>query len=250
MRNSSMSIWLPSLRVAGALALALLTGCIHVEQILTLKPDGSGELHVTYGMSKDDIAQMQEMSKGAMAEEGVSNDVAAASPFDFNEADIREDFKAYEEHGVTLNSVRTEESNNWKFVYLDIGFKSLAGLSRTDFVSDRTISLAKTAEGRYVFRQAASGAQDKAAREGVDQESIDTMMAGMMKGFHATMTVRTPGKILKTNAGQSDEQSATWDFDLEKDPQALQRAQKLDMQVEFDGTGIEIPEFNPSPDKP
>ena len=250
MRNASTSIWLPFFRSAGALALALFTGCIHVEQTLTLKADGSGELLVTYGMSKDDIVQMQEMSKSALAEEGVINDVSSAAPFDFNEADIREDFKAYEEHGVTLTSVRTEESNNWKFVYLAIDFKSLAGLSRTDLVSDRTISLAKNPEGRYVFRQAASGAQEDAPPEGVDQESMNAMMAGMMKGFHATMKVKTPGKILSTNAGQSDEQSATWDFDLEKDPEALKRAQKLDMQVEFDGTGIEIPEFNAAPDKP
>ncbi|MFH0908533.1 MAG: hypothetical protein V1929_07210 [bacterium] len=250
MRNASTSFWSPHFHIMGALALALFTGCIHVEQVLTLNADGSGELHVTYGMSKNDIAQMQEMSKTALAEESASNDVAATSSFDFNENDIREDFKAYEEHGVTLTSVRTEETNNWKFVYLEIGFKSLEGLSRTDFLSDRTLSLVKTAEGHYAFRQAASGPQEDAAPEGVDQESINTMMAGMMKGFHAVMKVRTPGKVLTTNAGQSDEQSATWDFDLEKDPQALQRAQKLDMRVEFDGTGLEIPEFSPVPEKP
>ena len=228
--------------------LAFLTGCIHVEQILTLKGDGSGELHVTYGMSKADIVKMQEMSKSAMSEEGVSDEVAAASPFDFNEDDIRSDFKAYEQDGVTLTSVRTEETNDWKYVYLEIAFKSLAGLSKTDFISDRTISLVKTAEGHYVFQQAASGAQE-AAPEGADQDAVNTMMAGMMKGFHATMKVRTPGKVLTTNAGTSDEQSATWDFNLETDPQALQRAQKLDMRVEFDGTGLDIPEFKPSTEK-
>ena len=224
------------------------SGCIHVEQSLTLNGDGSGTLDVTYGMSKENIAQMQEMSKQAV-EDGGTNDTEKASPFDFNEADIRADFKEYEQHGVTLSSVRTEETNNWKFVYLKIAFQNLEGLSHTEFVSDRTVTLVKNEAGHYVYRQAVANPEEELP-EGTDQASVNDMMSGFMKGFHAVMKVHTPGKILTTNAGASDEQSATWDFDLEKDPTALQRAQKLDIQVEFDGAGLNIPEYRPvTPEK-
>lgn len=224
----------------------LIVGCVQVEQTLTLNADGSGSLAVSYGMSKEDVAQMEAMSREAFEAEGMTNDPEAYAMFDFDEDDIRADFKAYEQHGVTLQSVKTAESNGWKYVHLNVKFKSLEGLSRTEFISDRTISLVRDEEGHYLFRQAAAQTPAEEEAAGKEQDDVAAAMADLMKGFRAVMIVRAPSKILSSNAGASDETSATWEFDLAKDPNALERAQKLDMQVRFDGTGLSLPEFKPA----
>jgi hypothetical protein len=69
------------------------------------------------------------------------------------------------------------------------------------------------------------------------------MMNTVMKGFRAVIRVKTPGKILQTNAPEKDERSATWTYDVEKDPQALKKVQQASMQIVFAGEGLKIPEF-------
>lgn len=222
----------------------LLSACVKVDQTLTLKPDGSGLFHVRYGMTQKDIAQMKTISEQAMQLEGLTNDASSGSPFDFNEADIRKDFAAYEKSGVTLKDVKISDEQDWKFVDLDIEFKTLAGLSETEFIADRTISLTKMPDGNYEFRQSAPVQGMKPAEmAGLDEASIKSLMAEMMKGFQAKMTVIVPGAIAETSADSHDERSATWSYDLDKDPDALERAQKMDLRVVFSGKDLELKEF-------
>ena len=68
-------------------------------------------------------------------------------------------------------------------------------------------------------------------------------MAQLMEGFRAVIRVRTPGRILETNAPEKTDNSATWTFDLEKDPQALQKIQRLAPRIVFEGKGLKIPDF-------
>ena len=236
--------------IAFLMVLSALTGCVHVEQSLTINPDGSGTLEVNYGMPLETIAQMESLSQQASAMEGFTNDTETTSLFDFNEEDIRKDFKDYERHKVTLDSVQTIESNGWKYVNLKVKFAHLKGLSKTELIADRSISLTKNEDGSYVFKQTAPEmANDLTNIEGVDQAAIQAMMVEMMKGFYASLRVNTPGKVLETNAQRQEDQTAIWEFDLEKDKQALDRAQKLNTFVKFDGQGLDLEEFGGSEKK-
>jgi hypothetical protein len=231
------------------LSCGLAAGCVHVEQKLTLRADGSGDFDVRYGMARKDVDQMEEMSRRAMAMEGLTNGAESSSPFDFNEEDIRKDFKEYEPLGVKLTAVRISETNDWKYVDLSIHFDSLRGLSKTQFIADRDISLTRRADGRYEFRQAApASAMSPAEMAGMDEAGIRSLMAEMMKGFRARMQVETPGAIVETSADSHEERTAAWEFDLDKDPQALDRAQKVDLSVVFEGQGLALPEFKSSSD--
>jgi hypothetical protein len=249
MRNHTRSFWSAArFTLLSVLALTA-AGCVQVEQVLTLNADGSGSLAVTYAMLKEDIARMEEMSRQALGEGGPLEAADADDPaamFDFNEDDIREDFKAYEQHGVTLQSVKTEEEAGWKRVHLVVDFKSLEGLTKTEFISDRTVTLAKEADGTYVFRQTASQPAPEMPEGGPEAAAVEEAMAQMMKGFRAVMEVRTPGNIVDTNAGEVDDRSARWEFDLSKDPKALKKAQQLDLNVRFEGDGLVLPELKPA----
>ena len=56
--------------------------------------------------------------------------------------------------------------------------------------------------------------------------SADSLFSDMMKGFKAVIRVKTPGRILETNASEKKERQAAWTYDLDRDPDALEKAQK------------------------
>lgn len=229
--------------VAAALAfLVSLTGCIRVEQVLTLNADGSGTIDLTYGMSEESVRSFQEMSEDMAAG---SNDLSeAAMPFDFSDEDIRNDFKDYEEDGVALESVSTSVRDGWKYRRMVIAFRNLEGLARSGFLADRRFSLTRDAQGNYVLVQASGGNGEMAGQlSALGGPEMQEVMSAMMKGFRAVIRIRTPGRILETNAPEKDDRTASWSFDLEKDAQALEKAQAAAMRIVFEGKGLKIPEF-------
>jgi hypothetical protein len=44
-----------------------------------------------------------------------------------------------------------------------------------------------------------------------------------------------------TSNGEVTNRTASWIFDLEKDPQAMTKAQQLSMRVVFKGDGLKLP---------
>ena len=234
-----------------ALSALLSAGCIKVEQTLTLEKDGSGTMAVAYAMQESAITEMESISKEARELEGLAGDEGEDMPFDFNEADIRADFLSYTNFGVQLQDVKIETVDGWRHVHLNVSFQNLPGLLKTELLNDRDITLTRNAEGNYVFRQAAP-VQDLETEElaGMDRETLNTMLTQMMKGFRAVMQVRVPSRILSTTATSRTENSATWEFDLEKDPTALERAQKLEMEVVFEGKDLSFPEEAPADRQP
>lgn len=223
---------------------ALLTACVKVDQTLVLNPDGSGEFHVRYGMALENIAHMQDVSRQAASIEGFTDGKSDGSPFDFDEDSIREDFKAYEAHGVRLLDVKIRDEDGWKFVSLQIGFTNLESLARTEFVADRSIRITRLADGNVEFRQSAPAqGMNPSDLAGLDEASVKALMAEMMKGFQARMKVVAPTRIVETSADAHTDREATWSFDLDRDPNALDRAQKMDLRVVFEGQGVTMKEF-------
>jgi hypothetical protein len=127
------------------------------------------------------------ITESQLAEEGVT-DAGPINPFEFNEAEVRKDFEAYRSLGVTLEDIRTEAVEGWKYMNLRVAFASLAGLGQTEFLSDRQLTLTRLAEGRYELVQAAPPGTGEATQE-MDTE----LLAGLMKGFRAELRVEVPG---------------------------------------------------------
>lgn len=225
------------LRVCLAATACALCGCLEVERTITLNPDGSGTVYISYGIKPADLADLKEVMRRQLAEEGLDPE-QAATPFDLDEQEVREGFEDYREDGIRLLDLKREEANGRRYLRVTIAFESLEGLSHTEFLSDGDLRLERTPEGHYAFSQ--SGPQGDAAAE---FEGAQQMMEELMKGFRATVRVVVPGPILESNADRVDGRSAEWAFDVARDPKALERAQKLDMRVVFGGEGLSIPEF-------
>ena len=218
---------------AGAL---LLAGCIKVDQELALNADGTGAFHVRYGMKQETISQIEAMAKANAAESG--NGAAPQMPFHFDEKQVRKDFEVYQQDGVTLDSYKAEDVDGWKFVELRMKFLTLAGLMKTEFLADRKMALTRDAKGNFVLEQKPDSPH--VPQKTADDPAVQAMMQEMMRGFHAGMSVRVPGDVIESN-GSATGRVVSWVFDLEKDPQALSKAQQLNMRVVFGGDGIRLP---------
>ncbi len=214
-----------------AVAAAVLSSCIKVDQDLVLNGDGTGSFHVRYGMKVETIAQIEQMAKA-----GQPGDSPPQMPFHFDEAKVRKDFVVYAKDGVTLESFKSEVLDGWKFIELRMKFATLDGLGRTDFLADRKLALRRDGD-RYVLEQRPDSPH--VPEKNADEPAVQDMMAAMMKGFHAGMSVQVPGDVVECNGAQ-DGRKVSWVFDLEKDPQAMKKAQQLNMKVTFKGDGLKL----------
>ena len=235
-------------RIVGVLLLTTLAGCIKVDQTLTLEKDGSGTVDLKYTMSEESISQWQDITRN-MFDSSSPDSSSQIMPFDFSDEEIRNDFKEFERDGVALQSVKTESGNGWKSRRMVIGFKDLAGLSKAGFLADRNISLVKNPGGDYVFTQSAGREGNLPPELASLGTSPDSLFAGMMEGFKAVIRVKTPGRILETNAPEKSERQAGWTYDLERDPEALEKVQMASLRIVFEGKGLDIPVFRSAPAK-
>ncbi|MBK1617839.1 hypothetical protein CKO42_05085 [Lamprobacter modestohalophilus] len=229
-----------------ALAFAV-TGCIKVDQTLTLNKDGSGTLNMRYGMSEQAIAQVEAMEKmgEAMQESGgEALDMDAERPFDldFDEAKVREEFEAEGLEGVELASVKSESVDGWRFMEMKLTFDNLTALKQTDYFDGSELSLSKDAEGNYVLTQRSTDNGDDGDDEEMDPQMLK-QMAAMFAGMRIANRVIVPTEIIETNATDIDGRSASWVYDIEKDPTILSQIQNFNMRVVFssEGTSIAMP---------
>lgn len=239
MRAASMTAF----RFALLASLLALAACIRVEQNLVLAPDGSGTLEIRYGMSLEDIEQMEAAASEAMAAEGEAPE-SVASPFSMDEEEIRREFEAYEKDGVQLDFVRTETVDGWRYAHVRVLFESLAGLGKTEFMSEKGLTLTKVGDGRYELRQIPA-----APDAGLDTTGeMKDLMSEMMKGFRAVLRIEVPGDVVESNSDEAEGRRVAWIFDLDKDPDALVRVQTIEPRVVFAGEGLSMPEFRPMTD--
>lgn len=247
------------LRWAVLLAVLLATaGCIKVDQTLTLTKDGSGTFDIRYGMAEQTIAQleaMQQMGKSL----GDSVEVEQEdSPFNFDEAKLRAKFNADKPVGVELLSVRSEVVDGWKFMSVQLGFDDLAALKHSEFFAESALSLTQDANGNYVLTQhtgngGAAGGLGAANQEAMGAEMIQ-QMAAMFAGMRIVTSVALPTEIIESNATEVAGQTASWVFDVDKDPGVLTKLDNMELRVVFSGKGLSLkpvvedaPETGPAP---
>lgn len=215
--------------------LALLSGCVQVEQTLSLDANGGGTLAIQYGMEKTVVADLEARARA----EAEASGEPSPMPFSFDEEKIREDFKEYEPLGIILEEARSWEEDDHKYIRLQIRFSSLAALTKTEFFSDRNLKLKRVAADAFEFRQVSTPTEPMPA------ESRD-MMRELMAGFRAKLTVEVPGRALDSNADEKEDRRVSWIFDLAQDSNALARAQQMDFWVRFSADGLALPEY-PAP---
>ena len=233
------------LPLACALALA---GCLQVDQELTLNPDGSGHLSARYAI---DRAQLEILS-AAVAQAprnqvGVPPSPDTATLFQLDEEAVRKEFRGYEEAGLTLQSLQVVESNGVRIVHVELDFKTVSGLAGCEFFADDSLVLERASSGHYRLRQEPPLQVHLAGSLRGQQAAVESALDRLQRGFKAHLRVTVPGDIVATSADRRQGRTVAWTFDPARDPQALTRARRTALSVEFTGEGLTglLP---PSPD--
>lgn len=215
-----------------------LAGCVQVEQTLTLRADGSGEMRLHYAAPLESVQAMEDMARrAALVEEEVE------TPLNFDEKAIREDFEAYRPLGVTLDEVSIVDREGARHVDLHILFTSLKGLTETEFISDRSLTLRRIGPDAYELRQQAERPAELSSVLGDAGPEGEALLLQMLKGFRAVVRIEVPGTIQETNGQREGDRVSVWEFRVDEDPAALQRLQQFDLRLTFQGAGLNLPEL-------
>lgn len=222
--------------VIGLAALVALTGCIKMEQDITLNKDGSGSFKLMYAMSEQTINQMKAMAQMG-AEEGV--EVESNDDLEFDEEKVRAKFEGYKDQGITLKSAKSETKDGWKYMRIAGDFQDIAKLTEAEVMGDGSFSISKNAEGNYVISSKMGG--EDMGMEDADAEQMKAMLP-MLAGLRMSLKVTTPTKIISTTAPAKTDNSAEWVFDADTDPESILKMGQTRMEIVFDGEGVTIPE--------
>lgn len=211
-----------------------------MEQDLVLQPNGSGHLHIVYGVKEQDLARMRQMTEqmAALDPSLAPSDVDWLTAFD--SAVIRREWDKMDHDGVRLDDVVTETRDGWKYMKAKIAFESLQHLLDCGVLSDGHISLTRGPGGQFGYQQTFDimGAA-KSLPRGVDMATIQPVLTMMMRDFHARLAVQAPGNILRSNADRVEGRKAIWEYSGGQND-LMTRLQNIDIRMMFDGRGMTI----------
>lgn len=234
--------------LAAALLCAAAAGCLKLEPTLTINTDGGGILHLRYELSSTAARQISlsgELAKQLDVAAGrTALATPAPSPLPIAEEQIRAALAPFEERGVHLNSLRVEKHREWHAVSLDIRFTNLADLMQLPFFTTCNRSLTRTKAGSYQFTFEAPvtypGGAASAARDKNRFKELQPLLAGLKVAF----TLNTPSDILDTDAHRKTRRTAAWEFDLDRNPDALDGLNGKKFSVVFTSVGAKPAEFS------
>ena len=219
----------------------VLTGCIKVDQTLTLNADGSGTLALRYGMPEQTLAQLKAMEQmAAQSDETLS--MRQETPFDFDPDQVRADFEADKPDGVELTALTSEVVDGWKFIDLTVTFEDIRALKRTELFEDSQLAIERLGDGSYRITQAGGG--EDVSGDAAGQQLMQQMTA-MLAGLRIAQTIVVPGDIINTNATAVDGRSASWVFDIAEDPNVINTLNETDLTLTFAGDGVTLPTVAP-----
>jgi hypothetical protein len=181
-------------------ALLLGSGCIQMEDHLTVNADGSGIWSYRFGLSPQ---------LAAMAEQGGGEQDGPAT----NKADLE---KAAASVGGKVESFETGTENGWKTYSGSISFPSIERFVNSELGTETGWTFRNHQNHLYAKLPAGMmpdgpGGQDK------DKESSEQqfqMMKGMMNGLKVSRSITLPNQIVNHNGAAQEGNTIAWVFEM------------------------------------
>lgn len=195
-------------RPLGALALALLAGCLQYEQTATLMPDHSGKIHMTVAFKKTTLKVMEAMARTAGGEEKPDLFAEFTDPVKLQE----------NSEGVSAWSEPwREEEGEWVRVTVTGYFADVNKVRIYDVkkkpVQEKKLAFAckveKTDKGHALVFQNDAGDELKNLGAGADPNDLSgqlgqamiQMMKPMLEGMKFCLSITVPGPIEEVTGG-------------------------------------------------
>lgn len=228
------------------------SGCIKMEHDLTFKADGTATYRLKYSISEQAIVQFRAMEKlkGQLAEAngepppGIEMDPLLHLFLDPDKVTLRKAFSKYESLGVKITKLESNVISSWHNIEIKLEIKDLAKLANSDFFKSNGFNLTKESNGDYVFyREPYINRPGKIIKVPTEEEL--KQLIPFVSGFNTTVRIKVPGNIKSTTAFDSTRNSASWIFDFDRDPNAIQTLQHQAFRVVFKAPpGTEFPEMH------
>ncbi len=238
------AVFKATLIIAVICAICAITGCIQAEPTLILKEDGSGSFDLEYSISEQSITQFRAMMK-LRDELMAASGKPAAKPDDplimlfYNpskEAFIAF-FKKYKANGIRIAKISVDTRNASKKTHIRLDFESLPRMAQTDLFTSHRISLQKNKAGDYILKRDKA---DKASNNKTLSPQEHEELTPLLGGFDVTVRINTPGMILRSNAAKTSRFTAQWDFNYNKNPNAITDLHDSLIQLTFTGKNIKL----------
>jgi len=229
-----------ALRLFIPLLAVLVSGCLKLDETLSIHEDGSAAIDLSYAISEQAVNQMKTLLKVRSQMAVLSGEESQArndhSELFLNpiEQNIRREIQKYEKFGVRIERLKVQAHDNWRQVDLKISCRNLAEMAKTDLFSQYGFSLSKDSDGNYTFFRDRENSNEASSANLPDAETLK-MMTPVLQGFKAVFRINTPGKILKTNAHVTDPYNALWAFDFDRSPDAIVALQDQQFSAVFEG---------------
>ena len=229
----------------------LSTGCLKMEHDLRIKEDGTATYRLKYAISEQAIVQLRAMDKlktdlavaGGEPPPGIEMDPLLHSFLDPDDGALREAIMQFEKDGITLKELKVESRAAWRSVDLTIEITDLSKAAETDFFKTHGFNLTRDKDGHYVFsREPHINRPGEIAKAPTDAEL--EQLIPIVSGFNVTVKITTPGRILATTAFRTTLHTASWAFDFDREPGAIQAVQRQPFRIVFDAQRADLPELS------
>jgi len=228
-------------------ALVLSAGCIKFSETLTLHEDGSGVIDIAYTLPEETVTQISGMMKLADELAEASGEAPPGDSHGYlelllnpSENRIKNKVESYKVDGLTLKEVKVESRDGSRQVKLQLIFKSIQSLAKTDFFADQGFTLKRIQGGNYRLTRKGMKA---ASSEPVDlnDPKVVRLLTPILGGFDATIGVKTPGRIREANTTRRSLRQAVWNFEFNREAEDFRKFYTKDLVVVFEGAGLSLP---------
>ncbi|NQU41277.1 MAG: hypothetical protein HQ523_15115 [Lentisphaerae bacterium] len=234
------------LRLLLIIGVALSAGCMKLTETLTLNSDGSGILDIDYRLPEETVTQISGMMKLAAQLAAASGEPAPHDANDYlnlllnpSEARIRQKVDSYGIEDLILKEVKVESNDGQRVVKMQLTFRRITDLAKTDFFVEQGFVLTRQQDGNYRLTRA--GNRDvRASAIDLDDPQIVHILTPILGGFEATILVKTPGRLLQANTTGRSLQQAVWNFDFNRDPKAFRDFYSEELVAVFEGEGLSL----------
>jgi hypothetical protein len=229
-------------------AAALSAGCIRSESKLTLNADGTAAFEISYSMAEQTINQIKAVRKlrddlnqaGDAAQQPSWQDAFIDVFADPVEERIREEIAKYEPYGIAAEKVEVQSRNNWRYMLIKIRCSDLAAMGKTHLFREYGFSLERKDDGTYLMTRVQQ-CPPPPAKPDYDDPETARLLGSILSGYSIRISVQAPGRIVGGNATRVSLYSADWDFDFNRDHDAMTKFQNHELKLQFQGKGLELP---------
>ncbi len=223
-------------------------GCVKIDATLKVDRDGSGTLRALYGMPTYIIKQAEltrQLSASIDVASGKTNPVPQNLdiPFMFDKEILKTKFDSMEPSGITLETLNTREQGGWNYVDFTLKFKTLESVFKQSFFKDFGVVLKHMDDKSCKLTVNLPPVGNMGDPSNIlTQDNVNSLTL-FLNGFRVVARLVFPSEIRNSNSLISDTRRATWEWDFDKDSQALSRIARDKIIVVFDVLDVRIKDF-------